>query len=188
MLLGAITGARGLKGEVILKSFTQSPEAIANYGPLQSEDGAVKVVINRLSPVKGGFAAKLKGVNDRNGAEALKGIGLYVDRDQLGAVEEDEFFHADLIGLDVVRGDDGVIGKVTAVQNFGASDLLEIALTAAKGTVLLPFTKEAVPVLDLAAGRLEVNPPLGLWDKGGTPDDGQDEAKTAKTGQKGQKR
>lgn len=159
-----------------MKVFTETPDAIRAYGPLQSEDGSVRVEITRLSPVKGGFAAKLKGVDDRNGAEALKGIGLYVTREQLGEAEdEDEFFHADLIGLQVEQDGKGVIGKVTAVQNFGADDLLEIALSGRKQTVLLPFTRDAVPLVDVHGGRVVVDPPAGLWDKGGTPDDGQDE-------------
>lgn len=161
-----------------MKVFTETPEAIRTYGPLQSEDGSVKVDITRLTPVKGGFAAKLKGVDDRNAAEALKGVGLYVTREQLGEAEdEDEFFHADLIGLAVEQAGEGVIGKVAAVQNFGADDLLEIVLEGRKQTVLLPFTKEAVPVVDVHGGRVVVDPPVGLWDKGDTPDDGQDDSK-----------
>ncbi len=166
---------------MILKVFTETPEAIRSYGPLQSEDGKVTVEITKLSPVKGGFAAKLKGVDDRNAAEALKGVGLYVTREQLGdADDEDEYFHADLMGLAVEQVGKGVIGKVTAVQNFGADDLLEIALTGRKVTVLLPFTREAVPVVDLAGGRVVVDPPAGLWDQGGAPDDGLDDGKAEK--------
>lgn len=182
VLLGAIIGARGLKGEVLLKVFTDPPEAIAAYGPLLSEDGKVSVEIEKLSPAKGGFAATLKGVRDRNAAEALKGTGLYVSREALGETEEeDEFFHTDLIGLDVVQEGE-VIGKVVAVPDFGAGDLLEIRLKDRKVTVLLPFTREAVPGVDLTAGRVTVVPPEGLWDLGpkeggGKPDDGADDAK-----------
>ena len=168
MLLGAITGAQGLKGEVILKVFTEDPEAIAAYGPLQSEDGKVTVEIEALRPVKSGFAARLKGVRDRNAAEALKGTGLYVARDALGkAAEDDEFFHADLIGLAVEQEGKGRVGVVTAVPDFGAGDLLEIALEGRKNTVLLPFTREAVPVVDLEGRRVVVVPPEGLWDEAG---------------------
>jgi 16S rRNA processing protein RimM len=175
VLLGAITGAHGLRGEVVLKIFTETPEAIAAYGPLQSEDGAVTVEIEGLRPVKGGFAARLKGVTDRNGAEALKGVGLYAPRAALGEPgEEDEFFHADLIGLEVFEEGKGRIGTVTAVPDFGAGGLLEIALKGRKGTVLLPFTREAVPEVDLPGGRVVVVPPEGLWDENGTPEREED--------------
>jgi len=170
VLLGAITGAQGLKGEVVLKVFTETPEAIAAYGPLQNEDGSITVEIEGLRPVKAGFAARLKGVRDRNAAEALKGMGLYVPRAALGDPgEEDEFFHADLIGLEVWEEGKGRIGTVTAVPDFGAGDLLEIALEARRKTVLLPFTREAVPDVDLAAGRIVVVPPEGLWDEDQKP-------------------
>jgi 16S rRNA processing protein RimM len=170
VLLGAITGAHGLKGEVVLKVFTETPDAIAAYGPLQSEDGSVKVEIEALRPVKGGFAARLKGVRDRTQAETLKGVGLYVPRAALGeAGEEDQFFHADLIGLEVWEADKGRIGTVVAVPDFGAGDLLEIALEGRKKTVLLPFTRQAVPKVDVAAGRIEVAPPEGLWDEDKRP-------------------
>jgi len=168
VLLGAITGAQGLKGEVVLKIFTEDPKGITAYGPLQSEDGQVAVEIEALRPVKSGFAARLKGVRDRNAAEALKGTGLYVARDALGKVaEDDEFFHTDLIGLRVEEEGKGQIGVVTAVPDFGAGDLLEIALDGQKMTVLLPFTRAAVPVVDLEGRRVVVVPPEGLWDEAG---------------------
>lgn len=164
VLLGAITGAQGLKGEVVMQVFTGDPQDIMSYGPLQSEDGSTQVQIEGLRPLKSGFAARLKGVTDRNGAEALKGIGLYVSREALGeAEEEDEFFQADLIGLEVRQGD-AAIGRVKAVQDFGAGDLLEIQLTGKKGTVLLPFTLEAVPEVSISGGFVRVSPPEGLWD------------------------
>ncbi len=173
VLLGAITGAQGLKGEVVLKVFTETPDAISAYGPLRSEDGSVTVEIEALRPVKAGFAAKLKGVRDRNAAEALKGTGLYVTREALGETQdEDEFYHADLIGLAVEREGEGRIGFVTAVHDFGAGDLLEIALEAENKTVLLPFTKDAVPVVDIKGCRLVVEPPLGIWDE---PQEGERE-------------
>jgi len=166
VLLGAITGAQGLKGEVVMKVFTGDPAAIGSYGPLRSEDGSVTVEVLSVRPVKSGFAARLKGVGNRNQAEALKGVGLYVPREALGAAEEDEFFQADLIGLEVRQGD-VALGRVMAVQDFGAGDLLEIQLTSRKGTVLLPFTLEAVPEVDVDGGFVRVLPPEGLWDKPG---------------------
>jgi len=167
VLLGAITGAQGLKGEVVLKVFTEDPDGITAYGPLQSEDGATLVEIEALRPVKGGLAARLKGVRDRTAAEALKGVGLYVPRAALGETQEpDEYFHADLLGLAVEEEGKGQIGIVTAVQNFGAGDLLEIALDGQRRSVLLPFTHEAVPLVDVPGGRVVAVPPEGLWDEG----------------------
>lgn len=169
VLLGAVTGAQGLKGEVVLKVFTQDPACIAAYGPLQSEDGKVTVEIEAVRPVKNGFAARLKGVTDRTGAEALKGVGLYVPRAALGMAAEgdDEFLQADLVGLAVEDEAGAHLGQVTAVQDFGAGDLLEIALEGRKGTVLLPFTREAVPQVDIEGRRLVARPPEGLWDDNG---------------------
>jgi len=174
VLLGAITGAQGLKGEVILKVFTGTPEGITAYGPLQSEDGKISVEVEGLRPVKSGFAARLKGVTDRNGAEALKGVGLYVSRVALGEAEDDdEFFHTDLVGLTVQEAGGAVIGKIASVQDFGAGDLLEIALNSRRQTVLLPFTQEAVPEVDIAGGKVVIVPPEGLWDEdeGGPEED-----------------
>jgi 16S rRNA processing protein RimM len=171
VLLGAITGAHGLKGEVVLKVFTEDPRGITAYGPLQSEDGAVTVTIESLRPLKGGFAARLKGVASRNAAEALKGVGLHAPREALGqADDEDEFFHADLIGLAVEDESGAVIGRVAGVQDFGAGDLLEIALEGRRRTVLLPFSREAVPVVDLAGARIVAKPPEGLWDEAARDD------------------
>ncbi len=177
VLLGAIVGAHGLKGEVVLKVFTEAPEGVAAYGPLQSEDGRVTVEIEALRPLKNGHAARLKDVRDRAAAEALKGVGLYVPRAALGEPdEEDEFYHTDLVGLAVEQEGKGRLGFVKAVHNFGAGDLLEIALEGRRQTVLLPFTREAVPVVDIKGRRLVAAPPLGLWDRPGKPDDGDDVA------------
>jgi 16S rRNA processing protein RimM len=105
---------------------------------------------------------RFKGVDDRNAAEALRLVQLYVAREQLGDVEEDEFFHADLIGLAAVQPDGSALGTVIAVQNFGAGDLLEIAPAQGGASVLLPFIKAVVPAIDVAAGIIIVDPPPGL--------------------------
>jgi len=168
ILLGAITGAHGVKGEVILKVFTEELKAIASYGPLQNEDGSKSFEIEALRPVKTGAAARLKGVRDRNAAEALKGTGLFVDREALGEANEaeDEFFHSDLVGLAAEQEGMGRVGFITAVHNFGAGDMLEIELEGSHEKVLLPFTKEAVPMIDIKGARVVVEPPEGLWDDG----------------------
>ncbi|MBJ3763415.1 ribosome maturation factor RimM [Maribius pontilimi] len=160
--VGAIAGAFGVRGEVRLKSFCADPEAIADYGPLATEDGARSFDITLDRPVKNGFAARLSGVTSKDAAEALKGTRLYVPRDRLPAPEDDEYYHADLINLDVVDTGGTPIGRVKSVLNHGAADLLEIALKGRSDTVLLPFTQAAVPTVDLGAGRIVADPPDGL--------------------------
>jgi 16S rRNA processing protein RimM len=158
--VGAIAGAFGVAGEVRLKSFCAEPGAIATYGPLHTADGrAFTVSLGR--PVAGGLAARLSGVATREAAEALRGQRLYADRARLPALPEDEFYHADLIGLEVRDAGGAILGQVTAVLNHGAGDLLEVR-RAGGAALLLPFTREVVPTVDLAAGRIVADPPEGL--------------------------
>ena len=160
--VGAIAGAFGVRGEVRLKSFCVPPEAIAGYGPLRSEDGR-SFTLGPLRLVAGGLGVRLSGVETREAADALRGTRLYVDRSALPALPEDEFYHADLVGMVVQDPGGAVIGEVRAVLNHGASDLLEVARP--KGaTVLIPFTRAVVPTVDLAAGRIVADPPEGLLD------------------------
>ena len=161
--VGAVAGSFGVRGEVRLKCFTAEPEAIAAYGPLQSEDGARSFEVTLTRPVKGGYAARLSGVTSKEAADALRGTRLYVDRAGLPEPGEEEFYHADLIGLAVHDTGGALLGHVKAVQNHGASDLLELRLPDGSQTVLLPFTKAIVPTIDLAAGRLVADPPEGLF-------------------------
>lgn len=149
----------GVRGEVRLKSFTADPMAVARYGALESEDGARRFEIVALRPAKDMLIARLKGVADRAAAEALRHQRLYVARDRLpAAADADEFYHADLIGLAAVAPDGRALGTVVAVPNFGAGDLLEIAPPGA-ASLLVPFTKAVVPEVDLAGGRIVVDPP-----------------------------
>ncbi len=151
--VGAIAGAFGVRGEVRLKSFCAEPEAIGSYGPLTTEDGrSFDVKVTR--PVKGGFAARLSGVSTREQAEALKGTRLHVPRDHLPGLEEDEYYHADLIGLEVRDTGGALLGHVRAVHDFGAGDMLEVLGTQ---ELLLPFTRDVVPTVDLTAKRLIAN-------------------------------
>jgi 16S rRNA processing protein RimM len=159
-----IGGAHGIRGEVRLKSFTAEPEAVARYGPLESEDGARRIEIASLRPGNGVFVARLKGVADRNAAEALRNLRLYVSRERLGAPEPDEFYHSDLIGLEVIDTNGVPRGRIVAVPNFGAGDLIEIAPAGGGPSALLPFSKAAVPEIDLAAGRIVVDPPAGAFE------------------------
>lgn len=149
--VGAIAGAFGVKGEARIKSFCAEPKAIADYAPLTSQDGrSFDLTITRS--VKEGFAAQLSGVPTREAAEALKGTRLYAPRDRLPALPDDEFYHADLIGLSVVDTGGASLGKVRAVHDFGAGDVLDIV--GGPKPIMLPFTRSAVPTVDLTAGRL----------------------------------
>lgn len=161
--VGAIAGAFGVRGEVRLKSFCTQPDDIATYGPLGTEDGARSFTIKITRPVKNGLAARLSGVSTKEAADALKGTRLYVDRDALPKLPDDEFYHADLIGLRVLDTGGTELGRVRAVHNHGAGDLLELTGPGIKGAVLLPFTRETVPNVDLDAGVLIADPPEGLF-------------------------
>ncbi|WP_428927815.1 ribosome maturation factor RimM [Marinibacterium sp. SX1] len=163
LCVGAIAGSFGVRGEVRLKSFCAEPEAIATYGPLATEDGAREFSVRIVRRVKNGFAARLGGVATKEQADALKGTRLYVDRDRLPAPADDEYYHADLIGLDVFDTGGTRLGRVKSVLNHGATDLLEIHGPGLKQTILLPFTLAAVPTVDLSAGRIIADPPDGLF-------------------------
>ena len=157
--LGQIGAAHGVRGEVRLYSFTAEPEAIAGYGPLETEDGRV-VQIESLRHAKDHFVGKLAGIDDRSAAEQLTNVKLYVLRERLPAPDQpDEFYHADLIGLTAVDRAGEKLGTVVALHNFGAGDLIEVRPTDGHTTQLLPFDEATVPVVDLAAGRLVVVAP-----------------------------
>lgn len=161
--VGAVAGAFGVHGEVRLKSFTADPVAIADYAPLTTEDGqSFDLTISR--DIKNGFAARLSGVATKEQADALKGTRLYAPRDRLPSLPDDEFYHADLIGVAVYDTGGAPLGAVKAVLNHGASDLLELHRPGEARTVLLPFTMECVPTVDLDAGRIVADPPDGLLD------------------------
>ncbi len=154
-----IGAAHGIRGEVRLRSFTGDPMAVTSYGPLESEDGKQRFEIEALRPAKDVFVARLRGVADRDAAEKLTNIKLYVSRDKLPPIDEDEtFYHADLVGLVAVTADGAALGTVSAVLNFGAGDILEIK--PANGEALLvPFTDTTVPDIDMKARRMVVVPP-----------------------------
>ncbi|MCV2867782.1 ribosome maturation factor RimM [Defluviimonas sp. WL0002] len=161
--VGAIAGAFGVRGEVRLKSFCAQPEAIAAYAPLWTEDGGRSFTVKLTRGTGGGLTARLSGVNTREEAEALRGIELFADRHKLPNLPDDEFYHADLIGLEVLDTSGAPLGRVKAVHNHGAGDFLEIIGGAA--TLLLPFTKAAVPTVDLTVGRIVADPPGDLGDE-----------------------
>ncbi|WP_374423283.1 ribosome maturation factor RimM [Paracoccus sp. (in: a-proteobacteria)] len=157
--VGAIAGAFGVRGEVRLKSFTSQPDDIAAYSPLWTEDGKRMFTVRLTRPVTGGLGARLSGVDTREAAEALKGVTLWADRDKLPVLPDDEFYHADLIGLAVYDTGGVLLGKVRAIYDHGAGDILEIFGPGRKQTLLLPFTRAVVPTVDLSAGRIIADPP-----------------------------
>lgn len=161
--VGAIAGSFGVRGEVRLKSFTAIPEDIANYTPLETEDGKRSFTVKITRQIKNGLAARMSGIATKEEADALRGTQLFVPRDRLPSLPDDEFYHADLIGLEVTDTGGASLGKVLAVINNGADDLLELSAPGQKQTVLLPFTKAVVPTVDLAQGRIVANPPEGLF-------------------------
>lgn len=161
--LGAIGGAYGVRGEVRLKSFCAVPEDVAAYGALRTETGERSFTVTLGRPIKGGFSARLSGVTTKEQADALKGVRLHALRTVLPDPDEDEYYHADLIGLAVMDTGGVLLGHVRAVHDHGAGDLLEIHGPALKNTVLLPFTQAAVPTVDLKGGRIVADPPDGLF-------------------------
>lgn len=163
--VGVIGAARGLKGEVRVKSFTADPRALGDYGPLSDETGTKTFEVKVIGLQKGQVLVRIKGVNDRGAADALKGQALFIERDRLPEPEEDEFYFSDLIGLKAERPDGTPFGDVVAADDFGGGPFLEVA-TREHGRVLVPFTKVAVPVVDLDGGRVVIDPPEGLLGPG----------------------
>jgi 16S rRNA processing protein RimM len=155
ILVARVAGAFGVKGEVRITTYTEDPLALAHYRELRREDGRPALTIVSARPVKGGVIARTKDLDSKEAADALRGLRLFVPRDVLPPPEdEDEFYLADLIGLDVVSPEGERIGRVKAVDNFGAGDLLEVDPGEGAPTWYLPFTKEAVPEVDLTARRI----------------------------------
>lgn len=159
ILVGIFGAPHGVRGEIRLKSYTGDPLAIGDYAPLFDESGARRFELTALRPVKDDIlVVRVKGVADRNAAAALTNVKLFVDRAVLPEAEEDEFYHADLIGLAAVLEDGTRVGTIVAVLNHGAGDILEIAPPEGE-TLLLPFTRAVAPVVDIKGGRVVVAPP-----------------------------
>lgn len=169
VLLGVVIGAQGIQGEVKVKAFTGEPEAVGDYGPLQDAGATRKFQLKVLRLSKGDVViARIKGVEDRNAAEALKGTELHVLRSALPQAGEGEFYFADLVGLTAMMSG-RVLGSVTAVHNYGAGDMLEVKTDGGR-SAMVPFTDDAVPVVDLAAGTVTVEPAFWL----GAPETDED--------------
>jgi 16S rRNA processing protein RimM len=157
VLLGVVIGAQGLKGEVKVKTFTQSPEKLGAYGALHDKDGRAFTVAS-VRAAKDIAVASFKEITDRNTAEALKGVELFVSRGALPQTEAEEFYHADLVGLAAEDTEGRAIGIVRAIHNFGASDVIEI-VRADGDEVFLPFTREVAQLIDTEAGRIVIAAP-----------------------------
>jgi 16S rRNA processing protein RimM len=158
-----IGAAHGVRGDVKLWSFTTDPMAVTRYGELHAEDGRT-FEIEAARPAKDFLVARLKGVADRTQAERLCNTDLFVPRDRLPEPAEEEFYHADLIGLAVEDPRGAALGSIVAVHNFGAGDLLEVRPVDGGDTVLVPFTAETTPLIDIAGRRIVVDPPRAVED------------------------
>ncbi|MBV8910497.1 MAG: 16S rRNA processing protein RimM [Gammaproteobacteria bacterium] len=163
--VGIVTGPHGVHGAVRIKSFTEIAEDIVRYGPLEDESGRQRFDLILCGAAKGVLLARLSGVEDRDQAEALRGLRLYLSRTALPQTEPEEYYHADLLGLEAVLADGTPVGRVRAIYDFGAGDTLELSRPDAP-PVLVPFTRAVVPVVEPEQGRLVLEPPPGLLDDG----------------------
>lgn len=161
--VGSIGGSYGVHGELRIKSFCAMADDIETYSPLTREDGTGSFNIAIVRPVKGGFVVRITDVGTKEQADALKGVQLYARRDQLPKLPDDEYYHSDLTGLQVLDTGGEVLGIVHSVQNHGAGDLLEVQLPNSSATVLVPFSLAVIPTVDLDAGRIIADPPDGLF-------------------------
>ena len=156
--IARIGAAHGVRGAVKLWTFTEDPFAVKDYGPLSTKDGARHFEVASAREAKDHLVATFKGITTRDEAERLNGIELYVPREKLPVTEDDEYYHADLIGLAAVTTADELLGRVIAIHNFGAGDIIEIAPPAG-ATMLLPFSNAVVPTVDIASGRVVIELP-----------------------------
>ncbi|MDE2790183.1 MAG: ribosome maturation factor RimM [Paracoccaceae bacterium] len=161
--LGRILGAHGVRGNVRIESYCDDPRTIAGYGRLETEDSCRSFDIKLVRIDHRGIIARLSGISSRESAETLKGVRLFVDRRRLPDLGNGDYYVADLIGLTVNDLGGRQVGTVSAVQNHGAGDILEVRLVDSRESVLLPFSQEAVPIVDLESGRITVDPPEGVF-------------------------
>lgn len=165
ILVGHVAGGFGVKGEVRITAYTADPLALTAYGPLLRADGSAGLTLTQMRATKDGVVGRVKEINTKEEADALRNLKLYVPRDAFPAPEEDEFYLADLVGVEARDSEGVVLGTVKTVQNFGADDMLEIAPAMGGPTWFLPFTKAAVPELNLADGWLLAVPPQEVGER-----------------------
>ena len=165
ILVGQVGGGFGVRGEVKVTAFTADPLALRAYGPLLRADGSPGLTLTAARPTKEGIVGRASEIQTKEQADALRGLKLYVPRDRFPAPDEDEFYLADLIGLEARDAEDVVLGTVKAVQNFGADDVLEIAPAAGGQTWYLPFTREAVPEIHSTEGWLRAVRPAEIGER-----------------------
>jgi 16S rRNA processing protein RimM len=165
ILVGQVGGAFGVKGEVRITTFTETPQALLNYRDLKREDGSIGLTLLSGRPAKAGLVARVKEIATPEQADALRGLRLYIPREALPEPDEDEFYLADLIGLEARDPSGAVVGRIRAVQNFGAGDLLEIEPAQQGPSWWLAFTRETVPEVRLAEGRIVVVRPAETSDQ-----------------------
>jgi 16S rRNA processing protein RimM len=176
VLVGEIVRARGIRGEVVIRSYTADARMVAGYGPVTDDQGrAIAVTVEGTDGEM--VRARIDGVDSRTQAEALRGTRLYVAREALPAPAPGEYYHCDLIGLDVVTADGGELGRVRAFQDYGAGPYLEHDAERPDGPICVPFTPETCAV-DLGAGKIRVTPPEGLLDPAPKPEGDEAESQT----------
>src|ERR1044071_550435 len=163
VLLGVVAAPHGVRGLVRIKSYTEDPMAVGTYGPLSDESGRKEYRVEALSAARGAVLARIEGVADRTAAEALRGLRLYVERERLPGTGGREWYEAELVGLSAVGRDGRGWGEGIAFHDFGGGSVMEVS-----GGVMLPFTDEAVPEIDVAGGKVVVEPPAGLLPGGET--------------------
>jgi len=161
--LGVVTGPQGVQGAVRIKPFTEVPENVARYGPVEDEAGERRFELRLIGTAKGVVIVRVSGVESRDQAGTMRGLRHYLPRAALPETEPDEYYHADLIGLEAVLEDGTPVGRVRAIHDFGAGDTLELVRTSAP-PVMVPFTRAVVPHVELAQRRLVLDPPPGLLD------------------------
>ena len=163
--MGAFGAPQGVRGEIRVKSMTGKPSAIGAYGPLTDKGGARAFAFDSLRSLKDDMlVARVAGVTTREAADALKGVEIFARRDQLPQPSADEFYYDDLVGLEAVDAAGARLGHVVSLMNYGAGDVLEIALAQGGETLLLPFTKAVAPSIDFEAGRIVIEPPREVED------------------------
>lgn len=180
ILLGRIVGASGIRGEVLVHSYAEAPEDVAAYGPLSDRSGSRQFSLRVVRATTKGLVARIEGIADRNAAEALKGVELFVERSALPAVDDVTFYHADLVGMTAVAPDGTQLGEIRTVQDYGAGPLLEVALGGRTTTELVPFSDAFVPKVDLSTRTLVLILPVSVGEpEAGETDEVEDQRAAA---------